>query len=252
MSAATMSRAQLQLRAEVLDYLWRRFPQHCILLTDPQTNKVIDLAIERARAHGFKTANEVASWATLMVYFGSYFDVDPLCPWAVSALGESISQPRGAAIEQLFAEMNEAVDPIIGPSAEYYRQALVWVAEQKLETFDNADPTDIEASISHCMNEAFPAKYASLETGQRHFLIAESLRKSHRFRLSEPAGPIIYSLLVLLLGAGIDRDPLHPWAAEVLRPDVNLDPPAKTKRLHERGISVLRRTLILSRFAVSN
>ena len=66
-----------RLQRDVLEHLWRQFPQHCVILGDPQTRRVVDLAAERAAVHGFYSTAEVSSWVTLMVYFGSYFDEDP-------------------------------------------------------------------------------------------------------------------------------------------------------------------------------
>ena len=47
---ARLTRGYPKVREEVLEHLWRRFPAHCIVMTDPQTRGVIDLALQASDA----------------------------------------------------------------------------------------------------------------------------------------------------------------------------------------------------------
>ena len=49
------------LQRDVLEHLWRQFPQHCVILNDPQTRRVVSLAAERAAMHGFYSTAQVSS-----------------------------------------------------------------------------------------------------------------------------------------------------------------------------------------------
>jgi hypothetical protein len=242
------TRAYLKLREEVLEHLWRRFPSHCIVMTDPQTRRVIDLATERAYAHGFTASHEVSSWATLMVFFGAYFDDDPLWPWASGTLHATRDLPREAAIQRLFAAMNEAANPVVGATGEQFLQALLWVKAQPYDKIAADSEGSVEEAMVRWLRNGFPSKYASLSTKQLNLWTGQARARAEDFGLYARAGTILYGLLMAFLGFYFWRDPLHAWAGDALQDQSAPDPLAKTARLHRSGIAILRRYLILGQF----
>lgn len=246
-SVPLRSRAYLRLREEVLEYLWRRFPHHCMVMTDPQTRKAIDLAAARAAAHGFVEMHEVCSWVTLTIWFGSYFDDDPLCDWAARALRSSKGQPREQAMRQLFSDMNEATNPISGDSGEHYRSALLRVLAQRFAGIAADIEGSVDDAVIRWVRAVYPQKYASLTSAQVAVLLSESHARAQEFQLAQRTGSIVSALLIVLLGTGNDRDPLYPWIGEALRAEPLPDPLAKTSNLYAVGTATLRRYLLLDR-----
>jgi hypothetical protein len=250
--ASRPTRAYLKLREEVLEYLWRRFPTHSIVMTDPQTRRVIDLAAERAATYGFTASHEVSSWATLMVFFGAYFDDDPLWPWASETLLATRSQTRETALQRLFAAMNEATKPVIGATGEQFRQALLWVRTQPFDAMATDREGSVDEAMKRWLRTGFPSKYASLTPAQLTLWTGESQARAEAFGLDARAGAILYGLSIVFLGFHLWRDPLHTWAAEALQDESGLDPMAKAKMLHSHAITMLRRYLVLARFTKEN
>src|SRR5919108_3736353 len=105
----------MALRDEVLEHLWTRFPQHCVVLTDPRTLRAIDVGIERAAHRGFHSEADVRSFAVLMIFLGSHFDEDPQLPWVAAHLG---------TMNELLTETMQRMEPIVGRRGEHYRGAL--------------------------------------------------------------------------------------------------------------------------------
>ena len=239
----------LRLREEVLEYLWQEFPSHCIMMTDPQTRRVIDLAAGRAAAHGFTAAGQVCSWITMMVFCGAFFDEDPLCPWASETLRATSGQSRDDALRSLFEAMNTALDPVVGQTGEHYRRALLWAMALRFDTIAADSEGSPDQAVERWLRTGFPEKHASLTREQMSLLASEAQARALQFGLAVRPGAILCALLMALLGIHIDRDPLYAWVGDVLRDDSVLDPMAKTKRLHDRAIAMLRRHLVVERYS---
>lgn len=249
---ARPTRGYPKVREEVLEYLWRRFPAHCIVMTDPQTRGVIDLAAERAAAHGFTASHDVSSWATLTIFWGAYFDEDPLWPWASETLVATRSLPREAAMQRLFAAMNEATNPVVGESGGQFLQALLWMRAQPFAAMAADGEESVERAAERWLRTGFPSRYASLSPAQLALWTGESRQRAEEFGLAARPGTILYGMLMAFLGFYICRDPLHAWAAETLKDRSAIDPMAKTELVYNRGIAMLRRYLVLGRFTKGN
>jgi hypothetical protein len=232
------------MRRDILEYLWRRFPHHCIVLTDPGMLRVIDLGMERAAAHGFYEPEQACSWIVLMIFFGSYFDEDPLHEWVGPALDDGHGMKSGDAVAVLFDRMNAAVNPILGKDAIHYREALGQVGKLKFETILGEE----DQSLSPWLQIVFPAKLAAMSAGSREYLFARSREWSSRYGLAEGSGAVECLLLMALFGSHIDRDPLRPWAAAALQNPSPVDSVQKTIAVHDALQRTLRRFAVLDRF----
>jgi hypothetical protein len=233
------------LQRDVLEHLWRQFPQHCVILGDPQILRVIDLARERAGAHGFDSTAEVSSWVTLMVYFGSYFDEDPQYPWAGAILRESAGSPREDVLERLYAKTGEVLTGFVGEGGEYYRRALVWARAQSFETISADGGSD--DGVQKWLRKAYGRKYDSLPNEGMAGMLRVAEAATRRYGLTTRPGILVYAQLMFLLGSFIDRDPLHPWVGLILQDDALSEPAIKARTLHSRGIRELERYMKLDR-----
>ena len=238
-----------RLREEVLEYLWREFPTHCIIMTDPLTRRVIDLATRRAAAHGLFASHQVCSWVTLMVFFGAFFDDDPLFPWAGATLRETRGRDRDVALAMLFETMDKAVNPFLGETGEHYRKALLWALSLRFDAIAADDGGSVDEAVLRWLKTGYPARYSSLTRDQLELLTSAARARAERFGLVPRAGSILCALLISLLGIHMHHDPLHAWLGETLRDETIADPAAKTRKLYDQGISMLRRHLVLERFS---
>ena len=233
------------LQRDVLEHLWRQFPQHCVILGDPQTRRVVNLAAERAAVHGFHSTAQVSSWITLMVYFGSYFDEDPQVPWVAAILRESAGASRDDVLEHLYSKSGDVLTEIAGEGGEYYRRALVWARAQSFETISADDGSG--SGVRQWLRKAYARKYGALPEEGLAGLLRLAEAATRRYGLTIRSGTLLYAQLMFLLGSFIDRDPLHPWVGLILQDDGLSDPAIKARTLYSRGILELERYMKLDR-----
>ncbi|MEM7155653.1 MAG: hypothetical protein AAF799_22580 [Myxococcota bacterium] len=228
------------LRDEVLEHLWVRFPDHCVVLTDPRCRTAIDFGIARARHYGFVHAAEIRPFVTLMLMLGSHFDQDPQHPWAGHQLRQSARSPRRQAIVELLGAASQALEPVVGAQGEYYRRALGWVGARSFDALAGTYAGDDEA-LTLLARHLYRRKHDALGPSG----VAQAVRWAHttaqHYGLTTPAGPMMMLALTLLLGSAIDRDPFHPWVRQVLTDATERDPEARARRLHARAQELLAR-----------
>ena len=234
-----------QLEAEVLEHLWREFPEHCLVLGDPQARRVVDLAAERAAARGFTAVHHVSSWASLMVYLGSYFDEDPQYPWASAVLAEAANLSRQDALERLYAKTADVLSQSVGEDGEYYRRALIWARAQPFEAMSGTSAG--LQTLDQWLRKAWPRKFDSLSHESLLGMLKFAEQSVRRDGLASPAGAVVYALLMFLLGSYIGKDPVHPWAGEVIADLALVDPAAKARALHTRALAELDRYMYIDR-----
>lgn len=232
--------AQARLREDVLSHLWKFYPQHGVVLTDPRSRSAIDFGIARAARHGFREAAHVRPFVSLMVFLGSHFDEDPQLSWAGESLKKSARASRAGAMGDLLGETTQRMQPIVGGSGEYYRRALAWSGAQSFETIA-ATHDDSDAGLHDFLRKLYRRKYDALGDDSVERLILATRSAAQRHALTTPPGLVVYLGLVFLLGSGLDRDPFHPWAGEELTTPTASDPTLKARALHTRAIETLRR-----------
>lgn len=228
------------LREEVLSHLWRRYPQHCLILTDPGARRAIDVGIERAARHGFRGAPEVRSFVSLMIFLGSHFDEDPQLPWAAEHLRQSVRASRTNALGGLLGEAAERMESIVGRRGEYYRRALAWSGARSFEEIA-ATHDDSDAGLRGFLRQLHRRKYDALGDDAVEELIRGARGAAQHHGLTTPPALVVYLGLMFLLGSAIDRDPFHPWAAEALATRAASDPTSRAQELHTRALETLRR-----------
>lgn len=203
------------LRDEVMRALWRDYPQHCVVLTDPGLRRAVDAGIARAARHGFARAAEVGEYVGLMIFLGGSFDDDPQLPWAAAWLRASRQLPRPEAITGLLEEAVLQMERVVGRRGAHYRRALRWASERSFAelTAGNDASDDALRALLHAMHRR---KCEALDDATLLQLFDEARNRAGAAGRSTPSGVIVYAALMFLLGIGFDRDPFHPWASDAI------------------------------------
>ncbi|MEM9456238.1 MAG: hypothetical protein AAGF11_18800 [Myxococcota bacterium] len=203
--------------------------------------RVLDLAVERAAAHGLDDGNSVARYVGLVLTFGCGFDEDPLLPWAHESLQASVGQPPPARVGALYEAATPYLRRVAGGRGEHFRRALVRI---RREPFTHYEMAAAEATTrgQELLAAIYPAKAAELADRELQMLLARAKAVASEGRLAVPAGTLVTAALMLLLGSSFHRDPLYPWATEAFALDLS-DPLAKARTLHERAIDALESRL---------
>ena len=239
----------MKLRDDVLSHLWRQYPQHCLILTDPGARRAIDVGVDRAAVHGFRELAQVRAFVTLMVFLGSHFDEDPQLPWVAEHLQQTAKARRADAMHGLLGKTAERMRRIVGQRGGYYRRALAWAQAQDFDAIvaKRKDDDDLHGLL----NQLHRRKYAALGEWKVQQLIHAARAAGGQHGLTTQAGVAVYVTLMFLLGSAFDRDPFHPWAADTLANPTSVDPDERARRLHAAALGMLARYTRLDRLMQS-
>ena len=228
-------------RAQIFDSLQplieRHFPTKSRVLGPEALRQAMEHGVERAIAHGLTTAHPVARFFGLMIVFGSELDTDPLLPWAARALVPA-ELPAATRVGRLYEAAGPELTALAGRGGTTYKRALVRARQVPFDRY-RGDAADASGRAEALVHEVYPQRLDRLPPGGLEQLTARGEQITRDHALDPGAGPPVAALLVALLGYGIDRDPLHPWAGLALQQDAE-DPLARTQALHRAALTTLQ------------
>ena len=224
---------------EMVAYLREHFPQDCDVLGQAQTRRVIDLGIDRAAEHGLEIKGDVCNFITLMFSLGSYFDEDPLLPWASEVLEGKEENSPSAMMDDLYAKATEYLNRVAGDNGQYYRTALLRARERSFESLAETNTGNLTRDIRSCLSSLYPQQYNALAKSSLKSLMELGQASAGRYGVGTHEGILLYVHLMFLIGSHFDRDPLHPWAAAVLEDESVTDPQQKARKLYEAAMARL-------------
>ncbi len=226
----------------LLEHVRLAFPVDLALLGEAQALVAIRLALRRAGRHRLATLGEVCRYLDTMLVHGSFFDEDPLLPWAATAL----AQPRDAAdrMQSLVADSLTWIGIAAGEDGRPAVRALVRarnltsiglaslrpvpdpadagpLPDPALPPFEpappDATPAEVErAALRTLLCDLHPERVRAAGLAALDAALDAALAGAAALRLTTPLGRHVHAALCFLVGAGYARDPLHPWAAAVL------------------------------------
>jgi hypothetical protein len=89
--------------------------------------------------------------------------------------------------------------------------------------------------VAHALGEAFPAERRAMGEPALHALVALAAERARAHGFETDLEFERYATVALFCGAGFDRDPQLPWAAEALAGD-GAGPAQRSMDLHERAL----------------
>jgi hypothetical protein len=238
-TAAFRSAMRRNFQDQMLEDLGKRFPADCQVLGKDQTRRVIDLGIDRAAAQGFGARRHVCDFITLMFILGSYFDEDPLLPWAAEALAGQAGGDPNARMARLYAKTTDYLKQVAGENGEHYRAVLLRARRMPFESIGTSNPPGSPLDPRAFLQALYPQRSGVLTDTGYQSLIALGRASAEKYGLSTREGFYVYIGLVFVLSSHFDRDPLHPWAAAILQDKSARDPGAKARRLHAAAMERL-------------
>ena len=197
------------------------------VLSDPEAAApIVDLGVERARAHRFRSRGQVRLWLELMCLLGWRFDEDPLLPDALrSASATRCDAPPELAVA-LYSEASAHLTAYAGPDGEAEEAARARVASALVDGA-GALPTDCAAFLL----QAHPDKVEALGQAAVDTMISREAERAGAIGLDTSSGAVLCALLALFHGVGFDSDPLRPWIAASLSGSEGDDPEARAAAL---------------------
>ena len=224
---------------EMLAYLCEHFPHHYEVLGEEQTRRVIDLGIDRAAEHGFEIKGDVCNFIALMFTLGSYFDEDPILPWAAETLEDEEGISPSCMMDDLYAKASEYLKRVAGEEGQYYTTALLRARKMPFESFAETNTGNLTRDTRSCLSNLYPQQYQTLAESSLKSLVELGQASAGRYGVGTHEGILLYVHLMFLIGSHFDHDPLHPWAAAVLENESVTDPQQKARKLYEAAMARL-------------
>ena len=226
---------------QAMQHLNRYYPRECRELGREQVRVVVQLGIQRAEEHGFRTQRQVGFYISLMLLLGSDFDRDLQLPWVMVILADLLADPS-SLMERLWKAAMVYIDETAGKKNELLVRALIRIRDFDLATASEFSPDEFEDDMSDLLNTFYPQKWSHQGEAATREMIQRSVELAANYDLQTNAGICVFVTLAFMLGMGFHDDPLFPWASDILC-DATLDTDAKSDRLYEAAMAYLETAL---------
>lgn len=186
----------------------RHFPRHVQIIGDEPMRAMIRLGVERAEKYGFVSERDATLYASLMLLFGSYFDEDPQCGWAVESIAENPLAPPANRALALYDRGVLEWEELAGADNLELVKAM---RRAKNLSFDELAHSG-RAQVERLLSEIHPRKAERLgKTGfaSIHLCVERAAEQSGERNSAAVHGPI--AALFFAFGTGALRDPMFPW-----------------------------------------
>jgi hypothetical protein len=228
-----------QFESEMAEHIREFFPDHFRVAGEDTVRVTIRYGHDRAASHGFTTKRNVCLYLNNMILFGSGFDHDPQCPWALEILSDEKETDLVAKSDRLSDAGIGSAEKINGADNRHALRMLLTLTENAEAIYDKMVAASIN-NVPEILNEVFPNKYKAIgETAVRKLVLAGT-EGAARYGIRPHEGAVIFIVAMYVLGSGFHRDPLFPWAQQLLN-DPNLpDPEERLAMVYEKMIHQFR------------
>ncbi len=232
--AAFERESLLELEERVLLQVIEAYPIHHRILGVSPLRAAVHLGFERAGVHGFRFDRSLRTYVDLMFMVGSGFDDDPQLPWAAAALADRASKDEATRAELLFAAARAYLMRVAGHANDHLLGALARARALPLP----AGPT-VEEATPPLLQDLMPTKYEELGPAGVSRLLQRGRAAAARYGITGTRGVTLYVVLMFILGAGFDQEPLAPWASTILNDKAIRDEHARADQLHAAALTNL-------------
>ncbi|MDH5257220.1 MAG: hypothetical protein OEX07_04410 [Gammaproteobacteria bacterium] len=226
---------------QLITHFTKFYPVEAAELGVDQLKVFTQLAIERAKKYGITSQRDVSYFASIMFSLGSYFDEDPQFIWTGDLLNNKTS--RAESIDLLFEKTIEYLEDSTGPDSIYLVKAMIRIRGYDMESLCELEGRNIEEVARECLINIYPEKCQLMGDELLNRLIKHGVDKAEERQLYRIKSRIAYITLMFMLGAGFDKDPLYPWANEVIDDQSIVEEDNKTNKLFEVAVQHINHSL---------
>lgn len=198
---------------------------------DRAFRRFVESGVERGTALGLRSEQQYSLYVALQLMLGAEFVSDPQIPWA-----SRIHTAEAGAVFPVLAVFQEALRYLTmtaGRDCEYAVRAMLRVRRFRLEEAPTTSGATLVEDLLKVLRRFCPQKYDYQGEAVNRELIALSLQTARRYAITDSRGVFVFAALMFLTGSGFDRDPMYPWASEVLNDPELRDPSTRTEHLFE-------------------
>ena len=220
----------------LLEHIQEFFPRQWRQSGAESMRNLIRLGLDLAQPYGLSSQREIFLYVSLMLYLGSYFDTDPLVPWAEELLLDRDEPDPFARISATYDCTLDYLDDVAGEDDRHlmsaYRRFVAALGDDRLDL----------AAMMELGNPAwlFPERYSATPSGARDKLADQAGRLAAAAGLPAPRGNSLYLALIYLFGHRFPEDPQHAWVTAVLDNRNNDEPDPRFRSLCEAAVQHVR------------
>jgi hypothetical protein len=229
MAAIAEARALEQFEEGMTPRLRTFSPRHAKMIGESGGRAVVRLGIDRARPYALTNPGLLRLYVELMFMYGSFFDTDPLHPWAGEVLRDGAIADPAARATRLYEAMSSYYDSVSGEHLAHDRQALRGWEEARADEGSPEDPR-FEHRLVGALSSAHPRRAAYLGDER---LRAVARAASLRWATGEALGVTVTAFLMFTKGHGFADDPLLPGISAAVHEGMEEAPAARARRLEE-------------------
>jgi len=213
---AFKSASQATFERKLLRGLPEHFPKCEEMYSEDARMAMVRLGVERAKTHGLEAEPDIQRYLWLMLLFGSHWERDPQIPWAAAALAPADGVTPSERIARLWTQAQAWRQRVMGPNDSLHASALGSLEGKTVEDLcKNSSRSQRDLLIQ--LAAVYPRKFTEVGEQPLYELTRLAVEACKPFGLMDRWAVVLMAQLMLLFGAGLVADPLHPWAAEALR-----------------------------------
>ena len=191
----------------------RNDPKRFACAGETKFREFIELSLQKAEKYNMLADREVNGLRTMMYALGSYFDEDPMYPWArfkrfPDKNPTSKEEPESFIyLEKIYRQFYTQSVEVQGETNQYLLSALARI--QKLQIRDLL-PFRETKEIVRLLEYIYPEHYKLIpvEALQEHVIPAAG-DVALQYGLAPALGKVLFSGLIFFCGSGILQDPLY-------------------------------------------
>ena len=225
-----------------LEQFHQYFPGPCHVIGDSPLRKMIRMGVDRAAHHQIVGEGNVVLYTSVMLLCGTFFDEDPQYPWVREILSDEDLPHEDQRAERLYDTFVAYWDRLSGGNRSSPIRAAMHIRELPVEQFDNCS----REQVTEFLRLSWPQKAAELGSTGIDTVLKEAERCAADYHMKTRLDLAVTSLLVFTLGNGFDRDPMYPWATEVLT-SAEIPPADRGARLYKAGQQYAERWIEFAR-----
>jgi hypothetical protein len=208
------------------------YPRECRQAGGPSVMlRWVRVGVNAAVAAGYTSQQACGRWLMLTMMLGIDFISDPQLPWLTNCLHSASDLAPDERINEAFDEALFYLGATAGEDAEHVVRAMVRIRDSD---FASVPPLQGRSAVDDAcgrLHQLYPEKFAFQGAELTAIAVASQLARARALGLASAGGGFLFVLLSFMLGSGFDHDPLHPWAAEILSPAIELSPDERAARL---------------------
>ncbi|MFV0410752.1 MAG: hypothetical protein ACK5LJ_13985 [Paracoccus sp. (in: a-proteobacteria)] len=199
-----------------VEYILETDRFHAEHLGEAGIREVVQLGVKRGRVYQITRESPLKLYIHLMFYLGSYYDVDPLLPWArkelVSAAHGNSQPNRMNALRAEFLKYLRATSGGHGEHLRCFWKNCVNFIKNPTRLVDKNSVLDfIKSSYAPYISYSGEAILCDL--------IDDCERRVNDAGMRRMDSVLLFAVLRIIYGAGVANDPLVPWVKKVFEKD---------------------------------